>query len=250
MKKAFFTLALMLVAFTGNAQTSPRGDLNGDGVVSISDVMELVSIVLHGDAPQAYLTCPDDHHPHLIDLGLPSGTKWACCNVDTDHPENQSPTNYGGHYAWGETETKSDYSESAYQYYKNGSYQSIGSDIAGTEYDVAHVKWSGSWVMPSKEQLDELRNNCTFTLTTQNGVSGILFTGTNGGSIFLPPAGIRRGSDFFGADTDGNYWSSTQDPSNAKGASYLIVYSYWLDGSTTYGGGRYLGFSVRPVSRN
>ena len=250
MKKAFFTLALMLVAFTGNAQTSPRGDLNGDGIVSISDVMELVSIVLYGDAPQAYLTCPDNNHPHMIDLGLPSGTKWACCNVDTDHPENQTPENYGGYYAWGETETKSNYSESAYQYYKNGSYQSIGSDIAGTEYDVAHVKWSGSWVMPSKEQLDELRNNCTFTWTTQNGVSGILFTGTNGGSIFLPPAGYRRGSDFFGADTDGNYWSSTQDPSNAKGAYYLIVYSYWLDGSTTYAGGRYLGFSVRPVSRN
>ena len=247
MKKTIFTLALMLVAFTGNAQTSPRGDLDGDGVVSVSDVMELVKIILYGDAPKAYLTCPDDHHPHLIDLGLPSGTKWACCNVDTDHPENQSPTNYGGYYARGETETKSDYNELTYHYYKNGSYQSIGSDIAGTEYDVAHVKWSGSWVMPSKEQLDELRNNCTFTLTTQNGVSGILFTGTNGGSIFLPAAGRRDDSYLYNAGSYGAYWSSTQDPSSTYNAYGLLFNS----GSTDWDdSNRYFGFTVRPVSRN
>ena len=247
MKKAFFTLALMLVAFTGNAQTSPRGDLNGDGVVSISDVMELVNIILHGDAPQAYLTCPDDHHPHMIDLGLPSGTKWACCNVDTDLPENQSPTNYGGHYAWGETETKSNYSESAYQYYKSGSYQSIGSDIAGTEYDVAHVKWGGSWVMPSKEQQDELRNNCTSTWTTQNGVSGRLFTGTNGGSIFLPAAGVRYDSTLHDAGTNGNYWSSTQFTSDSGRANGLDFYSGHTYASIL---NRYIGQGVRPVVGN
>ena len=247
MKKAFFTLALMLVAFTCNAQTSPRGDLNGDGIVSISDVMELVSIVLYGDAPQAYLTCPDNNHPHMIDLGLPSGTKWACCNVDTDHPENQTPENYGGYYAWGETETKSNYSESAYQYYKNGSYQSIGSDIAGTEYDVAHVKWGGSWVMPSKEQLDELRNNCTSTWTTQNGVSGRLFTGTNGGSIFLPAAGVRYDSTLHDAGTNGNYWSSTLFTSDSGRANGLDFYS-----GRTYTSilSRYIGQGVRPVVGN
>ena len=69
-----FTLAFMLVTITANAQSNP----------------------------QSYLSCPDSKHPHLIDLGLPSGTKWACCNVDDD-PSKQSPTSNGSYYAWGET---------------------------------------------------------------------------------------------------------------------------------------------------
>ncbi len=197
---------------------------------------------------QSYLICPDDHHPHMIDLGLPSGTKWACCNVDTDHPENQSPTNYGGYYAWGETETKSNYSKSAYQYYKNGDYQSIGFDIAGTDYDVAHVKWGGSWVMPSKEQQVELTNNCTHTWTTQNGVSGWLFTGTNGCSIFLPAAGVRRISDLQDAGSCGYYWSSMLYPSWPEYASRLFFNSRYMRTSSGYY--CYIGQSVRPVSRN
>ena len=183
----------------------------------------------------SYPTCPDDHHPHLIDLGLPSGTKWACCNVDTEHPENQRPENYGGYYAWGETETKSNYSLSTYQYYKNGSYQSIGSDIAGTEYDVAHVKWGGSWVMPSKEQLDEMRNNCTYEWTTENGVNGGKFTSNlNGVSIFLPVA-------------DGSYWSSVKLPSSASFASHLVFGSTYVSTQVIY---RYFGLNVRPVVGN
>ena len=193
----------------------------------------------------AYLTCPDDHHPHKIDLGLPSGTKWACCNVDTDYPEKQSPTNYGGYYAWGETETKSYYEESTYQHYKNGSYLSIGSDIAGTEYDVAHVKWGGSWVMASHSQQQELFDNCTSTWTTQNGVSGRLFTGTNGGSIFLPAAGDRYGSDLECAGEEGYYWSSWKESSYIHAAYCLYFYSgraYWTDYFF-----RFRGHSVRPV---
>ena len=65
--------------------------------------------VVKGKLKPFYTACPDENHPHLIALGLPSGTKWACCNVNTDYPENQSPSNYGGFYAWGETETKSIY---------------------------------------------------------------------------------------------------------------------------------------------
>lgn len=187
--------------------------------------------------------CPDNNHPHMIDLGLPSGTKWACCNVDADKPED-----YGGYYAWGETETKSDYNLSIYQYYKNGSYQSLGSDISGTQYDVAHVKWGGAWVMPTKEQQDELRSNCTYEWTTVNGVNGGKFTSnTTGGSIFLPAAGTRYDSDLRNVGSRGYYWSSTQDPSNAYRACSLGFNS----GDTGwYSSSRYDGFTVRPVSRN
>lgn len=196
----------------------------------------------------SYLTCPDDHHPHMIDLGLPSGTKWACCNVDTDHPENQSPTNYGGYYAWGETETKTTYIWSTYKYYQNGSFVSLGSDIAGTQYDVAHVKWGGSWVMPSLDQIKELFDNCSSEWTTFNGANGRQFTGKNGGTIFLPAAGDRWGGGLNNAGSGGYYGSSTQDSSYSDVAYGLYFSSgaaYW-----NYGSSRYSGHTVRPVTSN
>lgn len=107
-------------AILSSSTTDNSFDVNGDGSVDISDVVSLVNTILNGtgtgsdDNSQAYLTCPDENHPHLIDLGLPSGTKWACCNVDTSHPENQSPTNGGGYYSWGETEEKSTYTIDSY----------------------------------------------------------------------------------------------------------------------------------------
>ena len=84
---------------------------------------------------------------------LLNGMEWACCNVDIDHLENQSPSNYGNYYAWGETETDSIYSYSTYIHCdgSEGTSHDLSSDIASTEYDVTHVKWSGSWVMPSKK---------------------------------------------------------------------------------------------------
>ena len=213
MKKLQTILTLMLVALTANAQL-----------------------------------CPDNNHPHMIDLGLPSGTKWACCNVDTEHPEKQSPTNYGGYYAWGELDGNKDYYYwSTYIHFDN-SYNTcheLGSDIAGTEYDVAHVKWGGSWVMPSHDQIEELLDECTYKWTTVNGVKGGQFTGPNGKSIFLPAAGYFW-YDFLGAGSVGNYWSSTQDPSytdNACELYFSLDYLVWDDRS------RYNGFSVRPVSR-
>ena len=223
---------------------------SGEAKVTVKDLltMRFLEIPVKVETP-SYLTCPDDHHPHLIDLGLPSGTKWACCNVDTDHPENHSPTNYGGYYAWGETETKTTYDWSTYKHCDGSSStcHDLGSDIAGTKYDVAHVKWGGSWVMPTKEQQDELLDNCTSTWTTQNGVSGRLFTGMNGGSIFLPAAGDRYFSDLYYAGSIGYYWSSTQYPSGANSA-YRLYFS--SDGTYAYYYFRYFGFTVRPVSRN
>ena len=96
------------------------------------------------DIKQTFKSCPDSNHPHAIDLGLPSGTKWACCNVDAKIPEG-----YGGYYAWGETSEKSLYSWRTYTYgtgYENCT--DIGKDIAGTNYDVAHVRMGGRGECP------------------------------------------------------------------------------------------------------
>lgn len=223
----------------------------------INLVLVLVTFMAKGQS------CPDNNHPHIIDLGLPSGTKWACCNVDTDNPEKQSPTNYGGYYAWGETETKSEYDWSNYIHSK-GSMEicyDIGSDIAGTENDVAHVHWGGSWVMPSQGQIQELVNKCSYTWITKNGVEGGQFTGPSGGTIFLPAANSSWYGNFartvlidnggLNGEADeissigGYYWTSTQDLANLVSASYLLVGS----GSAYYDiyTMRYGGLTVRPV---
>ena len=216
-------------------------DFNQDGTITVSDGVAIIASIL--DTPQSYLSCPDNHHPHMIDLGLPSGTKWACCNVGASAPEG-----YGGYYAWGETEEKIEYYEGSYKYYQNGTYVDIGSDIAGTQYDVAHVKWGGSWVMPSNEQQNELRNNCAYEWTTLNGVNGGKFTSMiNKASIFLPAAGCRRNDDLYNAGSFGGYESSTQDldySGGAYGCAFVLGSEYY-----DYDVSRFLGHSVRPVSK-
>lgn len=192
---------------------------------------------------QAYAQCPDDHHPHLIDLGLPSGTKWSCCNVGASSPEEN-----GGYYAWGETEEKSVYDQNTYLHYnkKKGEYVHIEDEISGTQYDVAHVKWGAPWRMPTLKEMQELQENCTREWTQQNGVNGIRVTGPNGNSVFLPAAGHRWGEDLRYAGSFGYYWSGTLlHPGLEDNACYLYFYSdYWHWGSYFRRSGR----SVRPVA--
>ena len=216
-----------------------------DGTVHEFKVEEVSEVVFqttdeHG-SPDVYLSCPDDNHPHLIDLGLPSGTKWACCNIGASSPEQ-----YGGYYAWGETEEKNRYAWSTYIHCDGSSStcHHIGDDIAGTEYDVAHVKWGGSWRMPSVDQIRELLDNCTRTWTQQNGVNGTLVTGPNGKTVFLPAAGYRWDDDLFGGGEGGHYWSSSLTPSYEYGASSLRFDSYYWYWYYYY---RFNGFSVRAV---
>lgn len=194
-----------------------------------------------------------------IDLGLPSGTKWASFNVGASRPEE-----YGGYYAWGETEEKDYYAPHTYQYaYQDnirdlwdsdtGSYyscRSIGSDITGTQYDVAHVKRGSKWCMPTYDNIKELFHNCIIEeWTTLNGVGGRMFTSIiNGNSIFFPGAGVRRNGDLYGVGSWGYYWSSTQHPVNSYAGYDLFFdsgHAYWY-----YSYIRSSGQSVRPVVRN
>ncbi len=183
--------------------------------------------------------CPDSHHPHVIDMG--SAGKWACCNVGAS-----APWEYGGYYAWGETEEKDYYDWNTYTHC-DGSYSTchdLGSDIAGTEYDVAHVKWGGKWRMPSLDQI-KLLNNCSSEWTELNGVGGRIFTASNGNSIFLPAAGGRWDAYTDDVGSYGFYWSSTQDPDDSLNAYYLDFssgYAYWSNSN------RNGGLSVRPVT--
>ncbi len=182
--------------------------------------------------------CPDENHPHIIDMG--DAGKWACCNVGAS-----APWEYGGYYAWGETEEKDNYSVETY-IHCNGSIETchaIGDDIAGTEYDVAHVKWGDTWCLPSIEQIKNLLNHSTSEWRTVNGIKGIKFTATNGKTIFLPAA-ARYNSDDVGVL--GYYWSSMQNPNElyyAYSLNFNPTDSYWSNSNT-----RNYGFSVRPVT--
>ena len=184
--------------------------------------------------------CPDNNHPHVIDMG--SAGKWACCNVGAS-----APWEFGGYYAWGETEEKKYYSMSTYKYYddSNESYLNIGSDIAGTQYDVAHVKWGGKWSMPSQNQI-KLLETCSSNWFELKGVYGRIFTASNGNSIFLPAARYRQddGSTYVGRN--GYYWSSTHRGGSNNDANCLYfrsgLNSFWANQF------RYHGLSVRPIT--
>lgn len=189
-----------------------------------------------------YTTCPDSHHPHMIDLGLPSGTKWSCCNVGAKSPED-----YGGYYAWGETEEKTRYSWESYLYGTEGQPTPLGDDIAGTKYDVAHELWGSPWQMPSSDCFKELIDNTTSVWTTENGINGRKFVGANGGSIFIPVAGYHTDLETVHQSITAFYWSSTPvGPINSEAYCLLFNVSYIKSGNSERP--RALGLSVRPIS--
>ena len=181
--------------------------------------------------------CPDSQHPHVIDLALPSGTKWACCNVGASSPEQ-----YGDYYAWGEKYTKNYYEAKTYQYWHDyGPPTDLGSDIAGTQYDVATEEWGKPWQLPTLEQCKELMNETTSKWTSRYGVNGRVFTGGNGNSVFLPAAGVYI-QDHVSQENSGCYWSSTiENPYNA----YSFRFSVY--GANSGSSGSCFGNSVRPV---
>ena len=148
-----------------------------------------------------------------VDLGLPSGLKWAKFNIGANAPEE-----HGGYFAWGETTEKNVYSWGWYlcqqsecgtwadPFIKN--YQSAGTYILGPAYDAAHIQWGGSWRMPTQDDLNELKENCTSEKTTVNGVSGYRYTGWNGNSIFLPDGQIKNGPNLTSDVFKSAYWTS------------------------------------------
>lgn len=178
-----------------------------------------------------------------VDLGLPTGTLWATMNIGATSPED-----YGDYFAWGETETKTDYSWSSYTYGTESNLTKYNATDGKTTLeptdDAAAVNWGNGWRMPTDAEWQELLNFTNYTWTTQNGVNGLLFIGSNDNSLFLPAAGYREGSSLGWVGGNGIYWSSsltmyyTQD----AGCFFLSEFTNLLDGNE-----RFYGYSVRPV---
>ena len=165
-----------------------------------------------------------------VDLGL--SVVWATCNIGAS-----KPSDYGNYYAWGEAETKSEYTEENSATYGKDDF---------TFHDAAAENWGGSWRMPTKDEFQELIDNCTWQWTTVGGHNGYMITSEkNGNSIFLPAAGHRSDPQFDDADEWGLYWSSSPSESNSNFAYNLLFFSgnHRVDWD-----GRDRGKSIRPVS--
>ena len=225
----------------------------------------------------AYYDTSDGHE--FVDLGLPSGTLWATCNIGANSPED-----YGDYFAWGETVPRGQEDTSnAMNYAYAGTYKKTYYDWStykwcnGTldtmtkyctksstgfngftddkteldpEDDAAYVNWGPVWRMPSEAQCEELINSnyTTTTWTTQNGVYGLLITskkeGYTGNSVFLPVAGSRYRSSISSAGSGGFYWSRTLNEGYPGNAWYLYFGSSSIKTRYDY---RCCGLSVRPV---
>ena len=220
-----------------------------------TDIMtEFTPIGEEETTTHGHLTCPDDHHPHMIDLGLPSGTLWSCCNVGAEEPED-----YGNYYTWGNTKPIQEWYEYASNIpisRPNIGYSNIGIDISSTQHDVAYIKWGDSWRMPTREQCEELIKYCTVVMIEGNEGKYYKLKGGNGGEITIPAAGyldyIGSGWIRWSNNNSAYFWSSSiGDPTNP---SYPKAYSVHITDEnkqsymSTWTCTRVSGNSVRPVA--
>lgn len=209
MRKYFVIISMLLMIFSGNVQAQNRKPA----------VRKSAPTATAGKPKAANATprkksvtklCPNDNHPHAIDLGLPSGTKWACCNVGAAIPEE-----YGDYFAHAEIRTKKSFILQNYKHHNgSNSYDSgfhyVGYDIRGKEeYDAAKAVMGKKWIMPSGALYNELLGNCIYEWVEFNGVSGVQLTGPNGNAIFFPAGGFRSGTNAVELNEYGRYWSGT-----------------------------------------
>ena len=236
MKKIITLLSFMLCFFaTAQEKTDTMYIYQNDNVVKRIPVSQIDSVIFVIPKAPAVPDVPETSVYEAIDLGLPSGVKWATCNVGASNPEE-----YGGYYAWGEIEEKDSYTED-----NSFTYGKYYGDISGNpEYDVACAKWGGAWRMPTAAEQQELLENCTWRWTAQNGINGYKVIAPNGNSIFLPASGYRNGTKIDGEGELGYYWSGSVNEGNNYGAYYLDFNS---GSNGLYSFFRNYGFSVRPV---
>ena len=246
-------MLVLAMAFPMSAnRTAPRGDVNGDGETTITDVTVLINYLLSHEWPASLV---DEY----VDLGLGSGTLWATHNLGATNPED-----YGDYFAWGEIVPNKEtytWATTAWVYYENGSlrfskyntdsqYGEIDNKTElDPEDDAAYVNWGPQWRIPSVAQFDELLTQCTWQWTELNGVKGRLLTGPNGKTLFLPAAGQRSGANVSGTGSNGNYWSRELYYVNPTSYRPMNAYKLYFSSSMKQkvSASRNYGFPVRPV---
>lgn len=186
----------------------------------------------------------DTHNGHeYVDLGLPSGTLWATCNIGAD-----SPLEYGNYFSWAETQPKDAYNWDVYKYchgdgdhltkycskfYYGYNYKTDTLTVLQPGDDAATANWGSGWCMPTATQWRELMENTTHKWVTMKGVKGRSFTGSNGKTLFLPANGDQWGEAVNCSGIYGYYWSRSLSIEVSRDAwcfyfdsDYCRVYDY------------------------
>jgi len=247
MKRKFLTaLSITILGVTSYAATFMHVKTK-EGYTVKFNIKEVEEVIFEEKSAPADTTLISNHE--YVDLGLPSGTLWATCNIGATKPEE-----YGDYFAWGETASKPYYSPETYKWctvYSTGDmdsilkYNSIDSiTVLAPEDDAATVNWGAEWRIPTPEEQYELIDNCTYSWTEVNGVMGVKFTAQNGNSIFLPAAGRYEESKVLYTHSFGGYWSSSLDSEVA--GKYLCLSNDFL-GVNADDYGHPLGYTVRAV---
>lgn len=246
MNKFLYSILIAAAGFgTLNAQQKVMKIEYKDGTTEMKNVTDVskISFVSEGQV---------DPSEKMVDLGL--SVKWASYNVGAVNPWEG-----GNFYAYGEIEPKTEYTLENYQWYCDNDgedhdqweeYYKLGATITGTNYDVAHVKWGGQWRIPTRDEWRELINNCDFTWTGMEGVTGALITSRiNGNSIFLPAVGNMVGAEHTHDQLGCFYWTSTEYE-QADITQECRNYRANIDASNRSAEGYDypdVGFSIRPV---
>lgn len=206
---------------------------------TISHIRNVEHICVVDEQPETPDT-PVTDESAAVDLGL--SVRWASCNLGAGSPEER-----GHFYAWGETRTKTVFSEDNYKWYDGTAYTKYNQDDKQNielQDDAAHVTLGGDWRMPTAKELQELMNSCKWTWTTQKGVSGYVVEGPNGKSIFLPATGFMM-EDFLVEEQGGFYQSSTLNK-NGKDYTGMILYNGIKTTGVMY---KECGYPIRPVCK-
>lgn len=257
-------LCSLCASVSATAQnTAIVGDMDGDGNLSIDDVTLLVNTIL-GNTPERLLRLadgetpwPDDptNDPHeYVDLGLPSGTLWATCNVGASSPEES-----GDYFAWGETQAKTTYDWSHYilcegnsitltAYCTSTKYGTVdGISELASSHDAATTRWGKAWCMPTDAQARELLSSgyTRITRTTINDIDGFVISSLSGdASIFLPAAGTISGTNLSAKGDVGYYWTKSLQTGDSSSARYMFLDFYSANTDKML---RTSGCPIRPV---
>ena len=196
-------------------------------------------------------TTGDESGHAWIDLGLPSGVKWASTNIGANLPQDE-----GDYYAWGETALKTDFRWATYAHGKgqNSLTKYANSDgIVSLDDadDIVTKTWGGTWRMPTQKEWAELQEHCVWTWTddyNKSGVAGYVVKSKSGeASLFLPAAGCRYANLVNEKGVHGYYWSSSLFNSSAYWGSAYQLQFIRVFVKSDWNHTRYYGSSVRGV---
>ena len=175
-----------------------------------------------------------------VDLGLPSGNRWASCNIGASSPDQN-----GNYFAWGETTAK--------ETFDSNNSETQGQDISDfsgvVKYDAARAQWGDYWRIPKKAECQELVDNCTWNWVEVGTVKGYNVIGPNGNSIFIPAAGSC--SNIYAPQECGKlggYWTSTPYNNTSNNGAYVL--RFYDESVSVDDVNRYLGRTIRPVISN